>query len=266
MYFIGPVPVISEICGTNGLLMAQYILHKAESRGHDHFEWLDSKKTFSFADYYNPKRMGFGALRVLNDDTVAGGKGFGSHPHDNMEIISIPLEGSLQHEDNTGNKKVVTAGQVQIMSTGSGVFHSEYNYSDSLPAKFLQIWVYPEALNTAPRYAQIALPDALRRDQLYEFIKPNGDGSTGTIRKDTWFSIGTFNNGSQVDYPVHKSGNGVYVFVITGSFTIDGRELQTRDGLGVWEADTVAIRSLSDEAELLLMDVPMTTYKLSSHG
>ncbi|HEY9262548.1 pirin family protein [Chitinophaga sp.] len=241
--------------------MAQYILHKADSRGHDHAEWLDSKKTFSFADYYNPKRMGFGALRVLNDDTVAGGKGFGSHPHDNMEIISIPLEGSLLHEDNVGNKKVVTAGQVQIMSTGSGVFHSEYNYSDSLPAKFLQIWVYPEALNTAPGYTQIVLPDALRSNQLYAFIKPDSDAATTTIRKDTWFSIGTFDKGTQVNYPVHKSGNGVYAFVIAGSFTIDGRELQPRDGLGVWDTDSLTIGALSDQAELLLMEVPMTTNK-----
>ncbi len=237
--------------------MAQYILHKAESRGHDHLEWLDSRKTFSFGDYYNPKRMGFGALRVLNDDVLAAGKGFGAHPHDNMEIISIPLEGSLQHEDNVGNKEMVTAGQVQVMSTGSGLFHSEYNYSPSLPARFLQIWVYPEALNTDPQYTRMELPSALRKDQLYEFIRPGNDGSATTIRKDTWFSIGTFGKGPSIPYPIHQNGNGVYAFVINGSFEIDGRELHARDGLGVWEAEAITFRSLSDGAELLLMEVPM---------
>lgn len=236
--------------------MAQHILHKNESRGHDHFEWLDSKKTFSFADYYNPKRMNFGALRVLNDDIVAAGKGFGSHPHDNMEIISLPLEGALRHEDTAGNKKVVAAGQVQVMSTGSGLFHSEYNNSDTEPAKFLQIWVYPETLNTTPKYTQITLPRA-QENKLYAFIKPGQETDTATIRQDTWFSIGTFDKDTQFTYQTHKNGNGVYAFVITGNFLIEGKELSARDGLGIWDTTEIAVQSLTEKAELLLMEVPM---------
>ena len=237
--------------------MAQYIFHKADTRGYDNLEWLERRKTFSFTDYYNPKRMGFGALRVLNDDILAGGKGFGSHPHDNMEIISIPLDGSLQHEDTAGNKKVVTAGQVQVMSTGSGIFHSEYNYNNLRPAAFLQIWVYPDALNTTPKYSQIELPLSERHDQFYEFIKPEDSSSTVAVRKDTWFSSGVFSKGSIIPYPVHQNGNGIYAFVIAGSFAVDEKELATRDGLGIWDVDTISVKSLADTSELLLIEVPM---------
>ncbi|HVI47322.1 MAG TPA: pirin family protein [Chitinophaga sp.] len=233
--------------------MSQYTLHKAETRGHDHLDWLDSRKTFSFADYYNPKRMGFGALRVLNDDTLAGGRGFGTHPHDNMEIISIPLEGALRHEDSAGNKGVVAAGQIQVMHAGSGLFHSEYNNSEDQTAKFLQIWVFPEELNTAPRYIQANLPVTSQENTLYEFIAPGNLA----IRKDTWFSKGTFTKDAQLEYQVHREGNGVYAFVINGNFGIDGQMLSTRDGLGIQDTMQITIRSLEQGATLLLMEVPM---------
>ncbi len=237
--------------------MAQQILHRAESRGHDHLEWLNSRKTFSFADYYNPKRMGFGVLRVLNDDILAGGKGFGSHPHDNMEIVSILLDGSLQHEDNAGNKRVTTVGQAQVMSTGSGIFHSEYNYSASIPAEFLQIWIYPDVLNATPTYTQIELPPTLLENTLYEFIKPGHDTSAVAVREDTWFSMGTFEKGVLADYKMHLDGNGVYAFVVSGAFLIDGNELTPRDGLGVWDTGAIGIKSLADASTLLLIEVPM---------
>ncbi|WP_118952515.1 pirin family protein [Taibaiella helva] len=237
--------------------MVQYVHHKADTRGLDHNGRLDSKKTFSFADYYNPKRMGFGALRVLNDDVLAGGKGFGSHPHDNMEIISIPLSGSLRHEDSLGNNAVVQAGQVQVISAGSGLFHSEYNHSASLPASFLQIWIYPAALNTKPRYTRTNLPLAEQQNKLYTFIRPGGSGHSIAVRPDTWMSMGIFDKGAQVRYPLQEEGNGLYAFVIAGEFAIEGKVLQTRDGLGILNSKAIAAQSLSDAASLLLIEVPM---------
>ncbi|TDW96079.1 pirin family protein [Dinghuibacter silviterrae] len=236
--------------------MAQHVYHKAETRGHDHHDWLDSKKTFSFGDYYNPKRMGFGALRVLNDDTLPGGQGFGSHPHDNMEIVSIPLKGSLRHEDSEGNKAIAATGTIQVMHAGSGLFHSEYNNSEDETAAFLQIWIYPEELNTKPRYTLGTLPQSTGK--LLEFIGPDST----PVRKDVWFSIGRFTNGRSFTYPLHKQGNGVYAFVIKGQFAIDGQEVSDKDGLGIWDTPGIEVKTLSDDAELLLMEVPMSIDKL----
>lgn len=236
--------------------MAQYIFHKADTRGHDHHDWLDSRKTFSFGDYYNPRRMGFGVLRVLNDDTLPGGKGFGLHPHDNMEIISIPLKGSLRHEDSAGNKAVAAAGTIQVMHAGSGLFHSEYNNSSDEVAEFLQIWVYPEELNTPPRYMLGQLPAAAERNQLHTFIGP-GTPDVVAVRKDVWFSIGHFDYGASFTYAVHQPGNGVYAFVIDGRFHIEGKELSARDGLGIWEMEGIDVKGMSDDARVLIMEVPM---------
>lgn len=236
--------------------MAQYIFHQADTRGHDHHDWLDSRKTFSFGDYYNPRRMGFGALRVLNDDTLPGGKGFGLHPHDNMEIISIPLKGSLRHEDSAGNKAIAAAGTIQVMHAGSGLFHSEYNNSEDDVAEFLQIWVYPEELNTPPRYTLGELPQHAGRNRVHEFIAP--DNPNGIyLRKDVWFSTGHFDHGFSFTCPVHQQGNGIYIFVIEGRFSVDGKELAARDGLGIWDTPGIEVKSLSDDARLLIMDIPM---------
>ncbi|MGN7821539.1 pirin family protein [Chitinophaga sp. 22536] len=240
--------------------MVQYIFHKADSRGHDHHDWLDSRKTFSFGDYYNPRRMGFGALRVLNDDTLPAGKGFGLHPHDNMEIISIPLKGSLKHEDSAGNKAVAAAGTIQVMHAGSGLFHSEYNNSQDEVAEFLQIWVYPEELNTAPRYTLGQLQQDATRNRLHAFVTPDSpDGSY--VRKDVWFSTGHFDHGTAFTYPLHLSDNGVYAFVIDGRFSVDGKELSARDGLGISGTSAIEIKALSDDARLLLMEVPMVIHQ-----
>ncbi|SEW43264.1 hypothetical protein SAMN05428988_5504 [Chitinophaga sp. YR573] len=237
--------------------MASYILHKADTRGHADHGWLSSHHTFSFANYYNPERMQFGALRVFNDDKVAGGRGFDAHPHDNMEIISIPLEGDLEHKDNLGNTEIIRQGDVQVMSTGTGVFHSEYNANKDRPVSFLQIWLFPNQLNVTPRYDQISLDIKDKKNQLQQIISPDKDDAGTWIYQDAWFNMGLFDKGKEVDYKVKKEGNGVYVFVLSGSFTIDGQAVATRDGIGVSGAENISIVATDDNAELLIMDVPM---------
>jgi redox-sensitive bicupin YhaK (pirin superfamily) len=246
--------------------MSDTILYKADSRGQADHGWLVSNQSFSFADYYNPQRMGFGMLRVLNDDVVAGGKGFGWHPHDNMEIISIPLEGSLIHKDNLGHELVIRAGEIQVMSTGKGVFHSEYNNDPDRPVKFLQIWVFPNRLNVEPRYDQAKLE--MGQDRLEQIVSPNpgGEGKPDTregvwIYQDAWFHAGRFDTGKEFDYPLKKKENGIYLFVIKGSFQAEGQRLGERDALGITGADTIRLRSLEAGSELLMIEVPMNSKK-----
>lgn len=236
--------------------MANTILHKAETRGHANHGWLNSYHTFSFANYYNPERVHFGALRVLNDDTVAAGMGFGTHPHDNMEIISIPLEGDLEHKDSMGNTTVIRNGDIQVMSAGTGVQHSEYNKNRDHLVKFLQIWVYPNQRNVQPRYDQITLNAADRKNTLQQIISPNADDAGVWIHQDAWFHLADFDAGKTAEYQIHKAGNGVYAFVLKGDVSINGQALSTRDGLGIWDVDTFSIEASSD-AEFLLMEVPM---------
>lgn len=237
--------------------MATNTLHKADTRGNANHGWLSSRQTFSFAGYYNPERMGFGALRVLNDDVVAPGKGFGTHPHDNMEIISIPLEGDLEHKDNLGNTETIRQGDVQVMSAGTGVFHSEYNKNKDREVKFLQIWLFPNQLNVKPRYDQITLNLEERRNKLQQIISPDPADAGTWIHQDAWFHIGTFEKAKQITYDLKKQGNGVYLFVINGSFTADGQQLNKRDGLGITDIDKIEITANEDNAELLIMEVPM---------
>lgn len=231
-------------------------LHKAESRGHANHGWLDSHHTFSFANYYDPLRIHFGALRVLNDDIVAGGRGFGTHPHDNMEIISIPLKGELQHQDNTGRNEIIRTNDVQIMSAGSGIAHSEFNASKTNPVNFLQIWVFPKIKNISPRYDQKTFKPEDRVNQLQLVVSPEKNGNAIFINQDAWFSLGTLKKGFSTTYTVRQKANGVYVFVIDGDITVNGEKLTKRDGLGISETDTVTI-SVDNDAEVLLMDVPM---------
>jgi redox-sensitive bicupin YhaK (pirin superfamily) len=247
--------------------MSTNILHKASTRGHANHGWLDSWQSFSFAGYYNPERIQFGMLRVLNDDRVEGGKGFGSHPHDNMEIISIPLSGSLVHQDNLGNTGVVSAGEIQVMSTGKGVFHSEYNNDPASPVEFLQIWVFPNRLNVTPRYDQIRLNQHLEHNTLQQIISPypgptephdgkkHNDGTW--IYQDAWFHLGTFDAGREFTYDVKKPGNGIYLFIISGSFLLDGKTLGTRDGLGITETTTINLKAAEEGSRILIIDVPM---------
>lgn len=232
------------------------IVHKAETRGHANHGWLDSHHTFSFASYYDPLRVHFGALRVLNDDIVAGGRGFGTHPHDNMEIISIPLKGELQHQDDTGRNEVIRTNDVQIMSAGSGIAHSEYNASKTDPVNFLQIWVFPKLENVQPRYDQKTFNPEDRVNQLQLVVSPDQTGGSILINQDAWFSLGTLKKDFKTTYTVKQKNNGVYVFVIDGGVTVNGEKLNKRDGLAISETDTLTITADSD-SEVLLMDVPM---------
>jgi quercetin 2,3-dioxygenase len=237
--------------------MENTILHKADSRGHADHGWLVSHQSFSFAGYFNPARIQFGMLRVLNDDIVAGGRGFGSHPHDNMEIISIPLEGSLVHEDNLGHRQVVSQGEIQVMSTGKGVFHSEYNNSPDQPAKFLQIWVFPNRLNVEPRYDQVRLDPEKGHNRLQQVLSPNQGEEGSWIYQDAWFHMGRWDAGREFTYQLKKKGNGIYFFVISGSFDVDGQKLEARDGLGITDRETVALQSQEDGSRILVIEVPM---------
>jgi redox-sensitive bicupin YhaK (pirin superfamily) len=237
--------------------MANTILHKAETRGDANHGWLHSRHTFSFANYHNPERMHFGVLRVLNDDYVAPGMGFGTHPHDNMEIISIPLEGDLEHKDSMGNVAVIKNGDVQVMSAGTGITHSEYNRNKDKPVKFLQIWVFPNKRNVTPRYDQITLNLNDRHNKLQQIVSPNADDEGVMMHQDAWFHIGKFDIDFSTDYTIKKSSNGVYAFVLKGDITIDGTALNERDGFGIWDMDKFSLKANSQGAEVLLMDVPM---------
>lgn len=246
----------NHIPNTKSKIMANTVLHKADSRGHANHGWLDSYHSFSFAHYYNPERMHFGVLRVLNDDTVAPGMGFGTHPHDNMEIISIPLEGGLEHKDSMGNTAVIRHGDVQVMSAGTGIRHSEYNRNKDQQVKFLQIWVFPNKRNVQPRYDQITLNLDDRHNKFQQILSPNPDDEGVWIHQDAWFHLGKLDKGVALDYTVKKPGNGLYAFILEGDVTIDGQALNRRDGFGVWDTDKISVTAESN-AEVLLMEVPM---------
>ncbi len=233
-------------------------IHRADSRGHANHGWLDSHHSFSFAGYHNPERMHFGMLRVLNDDWVAGGKGFGTHPHDNMEIVSIPLSGALEHKDTTGNAKVIRTNDVQIMSAGSGLMHSEYNHSATDKVNFLQIWVFPKERNIEPRYEQKTFDPADRVNTIKTVVSPDAHDDAIWINQDAYFSLGNFNADKKAAYNMQKEGNGVYVFVIKGEVDIANEALGTRDAIGVSEATTVDFKAKTD-VELLFIEVPMTS-------
>jgi redox-sensitive bicupin YhaK (pirin superfamily) len=237
--------------------MPNTILHKASTRGHADHGWLNSFHTFSFADYRNAERMHFGVLRVLNDDTVDPGMGFGKHPHENMEIISIPLEGDLEHRDSMGNVTVIKNGDVQVMSAGTGITHSENNKNEDKPVKFLQIWVIPNKQNVAPRYDQITLNAADRHNKLQQIVSPKADDAGVWIHQNAWFHLGKFDKGFGMEYTIKAKGNGVYAFILSGDVTINNQQLNARDGFGTWDTDTLSIKADSD-AEFLLMEVPMS--------
>ncbi|MGZ3896443.1 MAG: pirin family protein [Flavisolibacter sp.] len=233
------------------------VLHKAATRGHADHGWLDSWHTFSFANYYDPQRIHFGALRVLNDDTVAPGMGFGKHPHDNMEIISIPLEGDLEHGDSMGTVAVIKQGDVQAMSAGTGVIHSEKNKNQDRKVKFLQIWVFPDQKNVQPRYDQKTIGPEEKQNKLATIVSPIGTDDGGVqIHQNAWFHLGNLDKGMEMQYDLRKKGNGVYAFVLNGDVTINNIVLNRRDGLGISDTETLSIRA-DDKAEILLMEIPM---------
>jgi quercetin 2,3-dioxygenase len=236
--------------------MENSILHKAETRGHANHGWLQSYHTFSFANYHNPERMHFGVLRVLNDDTVAAGMGFGTHPHKNMEIISIPLEGDLEHKDSMGNTTVIRSGDIQIMSAGTGVHHSEYNKSKEVAVKFLQIWILPDSQGVQPRYDQITLKKEDRKNKFQQIVSPNKEAEGIWIHQNAWFHLADFDKDFTADYAFKSKGNGLYIFNLKGELKVNEEVLNTRDGYGIWNTEIVKITANSD-AEFLLMEVPM---------
>jgi redox-sensitive bicupin YhaK (pirin superfamily) len=232
------------------------ILHKSETRGHANHGWLDTHHTFSFANYYNPERVNFGALRVLNDDWIASGEGFGKHPHDNMEIVTIPLIGAVEHKDSMGNHGEIAAGEIQVMSAGTGIFHSEFNRNQNQELQLLQIWVIPNKRNVTPRYDQISLAEIEKPDELFQILSPNPNDQGVWIHQNAWFHLGELSEGWKGKYELKDKNNGVYFFVIDGNVTVAGQKMNKRDGLGVSETSSIEISSDSI-SKLLIMEVPM---------
>ena len=230
--------------------------HENQSRGLADHGWLKSRHTFSFADYYNPERMNFGLLRVLNDDIVTPSMGFGTHPHENMEIISIPLSGTLRHQDSMGNKHIISTGEVQIMSAGSGITHSEYNNSSSEDVNFLQIWVLPKERDITPRYDQKVFDEGNRKNRFQLLVAPENSEETVLINQDAWFSLADIEAEKQVAYEKNDKKNGVYFFVIEGNVKIEGHDIKRRDGLGLIDGETYPI-SAQTKTQLLAIEVPL---------
>jgi quercetin 2,3-dioxygenase len=236
--------------------MEKYILHAADSRGQVDFGWLKSFHTFSFGHYHNEERVHFGALRVLNDDIVAPGMGFGKHGHDNMEIISIPLSGNLEHSDNMGHQQIIKAGDVQVMSAGTGIEHSEKNENADIPVDFLQIWVIPNKRNVEPRYQQITLDTEKLHNQLHQIVSPNPNDDGVWIHQNAWFNMGNMDSGTALEYQLKDKSNGVYAFLLEGSLSINTNAMQRRDGMAISGSSNLIIKA-NERSSILLMEVPL---------
>jgi len=232
------------------------VLHKANTRGSADHGWLKVNHTFSFANYRNPERMNFGVLRVLNDDTIAGGKGFSAHPHDNMEIITIPLEGSIFHKDNMGNESEITTGDIQVMSAGTGVVHSEFNGHQTNDLKVMQIWLFTNKRDVKPRYQQLPIRNLEVKNQFYQVLSPNKSDQGVWVYQNAWFNIASFDKAEIASYRMKDKRNGLYAFIIEGEVEIEGQKLGKRDGFGIWDTDEISI-AVRAKSKILLMDVPM---------
>jgi len=232
------------------------VVHKANTRGHANHGWLNAYHTFSFADYYHTDRMHFGVLRVLNDDRIAEGKGFGTHPHNNMEIISIPLEGELEHKDSMGNSSVIKAGEIQVMSAGSGILHSEYNPNDDQAVSLLQIWIIPNKKNVEPRYDQISIDAIESENGLKQILSPHANDDGVWIHQNAWLHLGEFHEASAGTYIIKQKGNGLYLFVLEGEVQIKDYKLEKRDGLAITETRKIEFKT-GVNTKVLLMEVPM---------
>jgi hypothetical protein len=232
------------------------IFHSEDSRGSANHGWLKAKHSFSFANYYNPERVNFGVLRVLNDDTIDAGQGFATHPHDNMEIITIPLSGDLEHKDSMGNSGIIRAGEIQVMSAGTGIQHSEFNANKNEDLKLLQIWVFPNKQNVEPRYDQISIKDLEKDNQLFQILSPNKEDNGLWINQDAWFHMGNLKKSENQEYKLKSENKGVYVFLIDGKVKIGTHILNKRDAVGISETKDFKIDVLED-SQILLMEVPM---------
>ena len=234
----------------------QFILHPANERGYANHGWLKAQHSFSFAGWYDPEKINFGALRVLNDDSVAPKMGFSTHPHENMEIITIPLSGELRHKDSMGNGSVIHAGEVQVMSAGTGVHHSEFNSSQTDELQLFQIWIFPNKKNVEPRYDQIRYDLSATRDRFVQVVSPNPADDGTWIHQDAWISLAEVDENSDLNYGIKRNGNGAYIMVIEGSARIAGQELNKRDAIGVWDTETIDIKT-NEKTKLIIIDVPM---------
>ena len=232
------------------------VVHKAESRGHANHGWLNANHSFSFASWYNPERINFGAIRVLNDDIIAPGAGFPTHPHDNMEIITIPLSGVLEHKDSMGNVAQIKTGEVQVMSAGTGVTHSEYNGSQTEELKLFQIWLFPNKKDVKPRYDELKLKVEDRKNTFQQILSPSPDDDGVWIHQDAWMHVISMDPKTEKEYKLKNSANGVYVMNIEGEVEIEGDQLSNRDAIGITESDSINFKAAS-QSELLLIEVPM---------
>lgn len=230
--------------------------YASDSRGKANYGWLKTRYSFSFAEYYDASRIRFGVLRVLNDDEVAGGEGFGMHPHDNMEIITIPLEGKLQHKDSMGNTSVIESGEIQVMSAGTGIMHSEFNPDPEIPVKLLQIWVFPDVKNHTPRYQQAKIDTEALKNRLHTIVSPETGNGTVWIHQNAFFSLGEAEFNQTWRYVLNDKNNGMYIFVIEGSAKIGEMQLHRRDAAGITDTSSVEI-DVEGGTRLLLMEIPM---------
>ncbi|MVO08745.1 pirin family protein [Flavobacterium sp. TP390] len=236
--------------------MKNSVIHRANTRGNANHGWLNAWHSFSFANWYNPERVHFGALRVLNDDTIAAGMGFGTHPHDNMEIITIPLEGDLAHKDSMGNAATIKTGDVQVMSAGSGIRHSEFNPNSDQQTKLFQIWLFPNQENVTPRYQQITLDQSLQKNNFAQILSPNPEDEGVWIHQDAWFYLSNFDKDFSKELALKKEGNGFYIMTIEGEIEVNGEKLTTRDAIGIWNTNTLEIKAVT-AAKFLVMEIPM---------
>ena len=243
--------------------MNNTVLHKADSRGHADHGWLNAYHSFSFASWYNPDRVQFGMLRVLNDDTVAAGMGFGTHPHDNMEIITIPLEGDLAHKDSMGNAATIKTGDVQVMSAGTGIQHSEFNPNHDQHTKLFQIWVFPKYRNVTPRYQQITLDATEQKNNFAQILSPTAEDAGVWIYQDAWFYLADFDADFSKKLALKKEGNGFYIMNIDGEIEVNGERLEKRDALGLWDTNEIEIKATTN-AKFLVMEIPMEQYLVFS--
>ncbi|MDL1914255.1 MAG: pirin family protein [Bergeyella sp.] len=232
------------------------VFYPASERGYVDHGWLKAFHSFSFGSYFNPKKVNFGALRVFNDDTIAGGFGFGKHPHDNMEIITIPLEGRLKHKDSTGNEGVIEKGEVQVMSAGLGIEHSEANADKSELLKLFQIWIFPDKKNVSPRYDQLDYTDKIRPNEFTLLVSPNGENETLWIHQNAWISVAGFDSGLERKYSIKGGDNGVYIMLIDGEIEVEDQLFEKRDAIGIWDTDSVDIRA-NKKSDILVLDIPM---------
>ena len=235
------------------------VFHPSDTRGYANHGWLEARHSFSFASWYQPDRLHFGALRVLNDDIIQGGMGFGTHPHDNMEIVTIPLKGDLEHKDSMGNSAVIREGDIQVMSAGTGVQHSEYNNSPDKEINLFQLWLFSNKRNVTPRYDQLSIRSLHRKNEFFQILSPSADDEGVWIHQDAWMHMLDADQGQSFDYALQSPEHGVYLIVIEGEVEVDHQTLYRRDAIGVWETDKLTIKTKTD-AELLLVQVPMLQF------